>query len=229
MNYPGGKNGGGAFHTLINLMPPHTTYIEPFLGSGAVMRHKRAAVVNIGLDLDPDAIRLATAGGIVKSGDGSSLEIHRGDGIEFLENWTAAPSDLVYCDPPYIMGTRRGGALYRYEMTDADHRRLLTIINRLRCMVMISGYYSELYARRLAKWNSIQYQAMTRGGRLATEWVWFNFPAPVALHDYRFLGQGFRERERITRKKKRWAKRLAAMPMLERRAMLAAIQEAWPT
>ena len=43
---------------------------------------------------------------------------------------------------------------------------------------------------------------MTRGGRLATEWVWMNYPEPIALHDYRYLGEDFREREPIKRKKR---------------------------
>ncbi|MGJ8626091.1 MAG: hypothetical protein ACSHXB_03935 [Sulfitobacter sp.] len=41
MTYPGGKNGGGAYQRIINHMPPHRFYIEPFLGSGAVLRNKR--------------------------------------------------------------------------------------------------------------------------------------------------------------------------------------------
>ena len=50
-------------------------------------------------------------------------------------------------------------------------------------------------------------------------------PSPqVALHDYRYLGEGFRERERIKRKKTRWVKRLDRMPMLEKRALLSAIE-----
>ena len=69
---------------------------------------------------------------------------------------------------------------------------------------------------------------MTGGGRPATEWLWCNFPPPVTLHDYRYLGAGFRERERIKRKKQRWTDRLHRLPMLERRALLAAIEEAWP-
>ena len=41
MGYPGGKAGAGVYQTIINLMPPHDVYIEPFLGGGAVMRLKR--------------------------------------------------------------------------------------------------------------------------------------------------------------------------------------------
>ena len=56
MSYFGGKSGAGVFQTLINLMPPHEVYIEPFLGGGAVMRLKRPAPLNLGIELDPGAI-----------------------------------------------------------------------------------------------------------------------------------------------------------------------------
>ncbi|MDQ2510981.1 DNA adenine methylase, partial [Pseudomonas aeruginosa] len=39
-------------------MPPHQTYIESHLGGGAVMRNKKAAQRNIGLDLDAKVIEL---------------------------------------------------------------------------------------------------------------------------------------------------------------------------
>ena len=42
---------------------------------------------------------------------------------------------------------------------------------------------------------------MTRGAWLATEWLWCNFPPPVALLDYRHLGASYRERRRIKRLK----------------------------
>jgi hypothetical protein len=31
MPYPGGKGGDGVFQTIINRMPPHRVYAEPFL------------------------------------------------------------------------------------------------------------------------------------------------------------------------------------------------------
>ena len=49
--YPGGK--GGVFQRLINIMPSHEVYIETHLGGGAVMRNKRPARYNIGIEIDP--------------------------------------------------------------------------------------------------------------------------------------------------------------------------------
>ena len=60
---------------------------------------------------------------------------------------------------------------------------------------------------------------------MATEGGGMKFPAPGEVHDYQFLGETFRERERIKRKKARWAARLERMPGLERQALLMAIQE----
>lgn len=52
-----------------------------------------------------------------------------------------------------------------------------------------------------------------------------NYPEPTALHDYRYLGENFREREKITRQKRRWKARLLRMNTLQRFALLASIAE----
>lgn len=52
-----------------------------------------------------------------------------------------------------------------------------------------------------------------------------NYPRPVRLHEYTYLGDGFRERERIKRKAARWAARLRGMSPLERQAILAALED----
>lgn len=176
----------------------------------------------------PDAIT-----GLFKSGKragiakndvaGPAWHLFHGDAIPFLSAYPFGGSELVYCDPPYMRETRGPRDIYRCELDDLDHMLLLSILRRLPCRVMISGYWSERYAEFLSGWDTVQYQTMTRGGTPRTEWLWCNFPEPVALHDYTYLGGDFRARERIKRKKLRWVNKIRRMPLLERRALLAAI------
>ena len=93
---------------------------------------------------------------------------------------------------------------------------------------MVSGYDSVLYRRLLRGWHRESYQVTTRGGTTRTEHIWCNFPAPHELHDYRYLGENFRERQRIKRQRERVLTKFGAMPALERKALLSALNEAWP-
>jgi DNA adenine methylase len=164
------------------------------------------------------------AGRIASNGEATRWEFLNTDALAWLAAYDWRGGEFLYCDPPYVRSTRKQArALYRYEMTDDQHRALLSILLRLPCPVMVSGYYSEMYAQALTGWRVAMFETTTRGGSPATEWVWMNYPAPVALHDYRYLGDGFRERERIKRKKRRWVEKLRKMGTLEKQAILAAI------
>lgn len=220
MTYKGGKAGSGVYQQIVNQIPPHEVYIEPFLGGGAVLLHKKPAACTIGIDSDSDVIvqwESAGYGGIV---------VH-GDAISYLQNWRYDQVTFVYADPPYLMETRSSKRkLYTYEFGDVDqHEELLRVLKSLPCMVAISGYWSSLYESMLQGWRSISFNAQTRSGRTAREWLWMNYPEPVELHDYSYLGSNFREREKITRQKKRWRARLARMDQLQRYALLEAIAE----
>lgn len=50
LNYPGSKWNMARF--IISLMPPHTTYLEPFFGSGAVFFNKEASQIETINDID---------------------------------------------------------------------------------------------------------------------------------------------------------------------------------
>jgi len=220
-SYPGGKNGMGVYQNIINNMPPHDVYIEPFVGGGAILKRKRPAESNIVIDSDAEAI-VALQGYC----EVNSVRYMIGDGVQFLRDTKLNSRVLVYADPPYVRSTRSCQRdLYKHEWTDSDHEAFLELITSLPCMVMVSGYDSELYGRKLAGWHKITFTGMTHRGQKRTECVWMNFPPPTALHDYRYLGDGFRERERIKRKSKRWAKKVAEMNELERQAVLSACRQ----
>lgn len=213
MTYPGGKGGSGVYQRIINEQPPHDVYIEPFLGGGAVMLAKRPASTTIGIDV---------ARSTIASFDGSGREIICADGISYLQNRRWIGRELVYCDPPYPLGSRRSGKpIYDHEMTDAQHKTLLAVLQGLPCMVQVSSYWNPLYCEALKEWRLIKFRAMTRRGP-AIEFLWMNYPKPTILHDWRFVGANYKERERIHKKAQRWAARASAMPELERQAVLSA-------
>ena len=218
-HFPGGKGRNGVYQRLINQMPPHRVYIETHLGGGAVMRHKRPAEINFGVDLDPKV--LARWRGVPK------VQLVQADAATFLRSLRLRGEELVYADPPYLGAARRSPrSPYRFGYTEEDHVELLEALKALPCMVMISGYWSPLYARMLAGWRTMRFPARLRSGEMAEEWVWMNYPEPAALHDYRYLGETFRERERIQRRIRRWRKRLASLPALERKAIIASLADA---
>ena len=224
MAYPGGKSSSGVYQKIINQMPPHDVYIEPFLGGGSVMKYKRPALSSIGIDADVQVVENWRDANI------TGLKVINADALAFLPEWFAAtkiaPSRvLVYMDPPYLGSARASSRpIYTHEMlTEEEHIELLEMAKGLPCSVILSGYYSDLYETNLQGWRHIEFQTMTRGGFPAMESLWMNYPEPYELHDYRYLGDGYRERERIKRKVNRWRKRLEEMGSLERYALLEAM------
>lgn len=202
------------FPNLINLMPPHRVYIEPFLGGGSVMRHKRPAQVSVGVDLD--ARPLARF-----SNYPASYTFMRADAVDALVSLQPGADALVYCDPPYLPSCRRSPrSPYRHSLDQAGHERLLTCLRQLPCAVMISTYPCELYERVLSDWHQVTFQGTSHVGR-RVEVVWLNFVPGGLLHDTRFLGEDFRQREVIRRRQRRLADHLRKLPDPELQIALA--------
>lgn len=210
MRYPGGK--GRCFQHIISLMPPHETYIETHLGGGAVMRQKRPARKNIGIDIDPSVISMWADMPM------QNLELRSLDAVEFLRSYQFNGRELVYADPPYLASTRSRSKIYRYEYDDSRHVELLTALRQLPCFVIVSGYAAELYTEMLEGWREVSFPGDSHTGP-RTEFAWLNFDPPEALHDYRFCGSDFRERERIKRRRVGLTKRIASLSAVERRAL----------
>lgn len=214
-SYLGAKNGSGVYQAIINLMPPHDTYIEAFRGTGAVLRRKPPASRNITIDKDSSIID--------RYNYGVPEEFICGDAVATIAEFDYAGlgRTLIYCDPPYLHTTRTSKARYKYEMSDNDHKQLLQILKTLSCYVILSGYRNDIYDSELKSWWQIDFQSMTRGG-VRTETVWCNFE-PGQVHYHTYAGKDFTDRQRIKRKAERWAKNFALLPTGERQAVLSAL------
>lgn len=217
--YPGGK--GKCFHHIINVMPPHKRYIETHLGAGAVMRHKRPAAENIGIEIDPQVVARW------KRYPMPGVRIFAGDALKVIADMRPGPGDLLYCDPPYLPEARKREVAYRYDYLAEDHERLLMLLKSFECHIVLSGYASRLYERELHNWSKHEFRAQTQAGPV-TETLWTNFePGPV-LHDYSYIGAGFRERERLRRRVTSLADRLSKAPSIELNAALANLADVAP-
>lgn len=213
MGYLGSKAASGAYQAIIALMPPHDTYVELCVGSGAVLRRKPPAARTIAVDLDRSVLgSLPPAVNVVCR-----------DAITYLDDgdYPRSTRTLIYADPPYLHSTRTSKHRYKYEMTDLQHRRLLRRLLRSRANIILSGYPSALYDSMLPGWGTLEFQVMTRGGP-RTEKLWFNF-TPDRVHWAAYAGKNFIDRQRIKRKAGRWAANYRALPPGERLAILAAM------
>jgi site-specific DNA-adenine methylase len=169
------------------------------------------------------------SGHIVTFDDDTRYELYCADALQLLPHLGLGHDALVYADPPYLLSTRtEKRPLYRYEMGEEwEHEMMIGAFDKLPCKIMISGYWSGLYAGLMKDgWRNFDYTAYDRQNRPRQEYVWCNFPEPSRLHDYTFIGDNFRERERIKRKAARWVGRFENLPALERRAILEQLDAA---
>jgi DNA adenine methylase len=93
-----------------------------------------------------------------------------------------APGTLLYCDPPYLHETRTSLEAYSFELSEAQHKELLSVLVEFKGKVMLSGYPSELYDSTLKGWSRYTFDLPNNaaGGvakRRMTEVLWCNFDA----------------------------------------------------
>jgi DNA adenine methylase len=86
----------------------------------------------------------------------ASVQVECDDFAAILARYDG-PHTLLFCDPPYVPSARKDGG-YRYEMTEADHRRLLEAVTRCQGKVLICGYPSVLYSEALVGWRCLMRQ-----------------------------------------------------------------------
>ena len=111
------------------------------------MRKKPQAKRNIGIEAHPLTIDKW------KQTEQVDFELIHGEALEYLKAYTFSGKELLYCDPPYRRELRRSQKkIYRYDYSVKQHIDFLDFVKSLPCMVMISGYYSDLYTNALSDW-----------------------------------------------------------------------------
>lgn len=100
------------------------------------------------------------------------------------------PQTLHYVDPPYLAETRSPAnkydvkfRMYRHELDDAGHVRLLDALQELSGMVVLSGYRSGLYEAALRGWRRVETRAHADGARERVEVLWLNRRAAEVQSD----------------------------------------------
>ena len=81
---------------------------------------------------------------------------------------------FIYCDPPYLHGTRKN-YLYKHEMEDSEHEELLKILAAHQGRVLLSGYDNEMYNDYLSGWSKAQKDTSAENGLRRTETIWMNY------------------------------------------------------
>lgn len=111
------------------------------------------------------------------------VQIESTDALAVIRRFDA-PGTCFYLDPPYVFGTRVASArrLYTEEMDDAAHEALAKVLHGIRGMAVLSGYPSPLYERLYGDWRCETTTAWAEQQKAATEALWINPAADVALN-----------------------------------------------
>lgn len=84
---------------------------------------------------------------------------------------------LFYCDPPYAHDSRGDSKAYGFEMTDSDHERFASALNRIKGCAVVSGYDCKLYRGLFKGWRCVAAPAKVCHSvkQPRQEMVWMNF------------------------------------------------------
>ena len=93
---------------------------------------------------------------------------------------------FMYLDPPYVHGTRKN-YLYKYEMEDYEHEKLLPVLVKHPGKILLSGYDNEMYNDYLSGGRKVHKSTTAENGIRRTETLWMNYdiePEQITLKQY---------------------------------------------
>ena len=221
--YPGHKNIFGLYHKIINQIPKHKFYYELFAGSAAIAKQLKLKNSNAKFflnDIDKSVTDKLCC-------SFRKEEILNQDTIRIiiaLIKGEADTDNFIFLDPPYLHSTRSNPKLYKYEMTDNDHKLLLKTILELKCNVMIIHPVCELYDTWLKDWRKVLIK-VRYSNKTSLECLYMNYKLPGTLQTDSYLGKDCWDRQRIKRKAIALINKLSSLPELERNYVIQRVQE----
>lgn len=103
----------------------------------------------------------------------SAVQIENLPAIELIERYDTEDV-FIYADPPYLHGTRKN-YLYKYEMQDSDHEKLLKALIRHQGNILLSGYDNDMYNDMLHDWHKVHKATRAERGHRRIETLWMNY------------------------------------------------------
>lgn len=250
LRYPGSK--WNLANKIVELLPKHKTYLEPYFGSGAVLFTKEPSAIETVNDLNDDVVNLfkviqqepaalaekifltpysrkiydkaweirpeneidKALNFVIRSvmshgfrnieKSGWKIDVNGRERAYAVKHWNDLPELIqemtlrlkqvqiesrpaielidkynregvcMYIDPPYVLSTRTRKQ-YTVEMEDWEHEELLNILNHSKAKIILSGYNSDLYNKRLSNWGRAEFAATAEKGLPRIEILWMNF------------------------------------------------------
>lgn len=94
------------------------------------------------------------------------------------------PETLFFVDPPYLPETRpNSGRIYSHELDIEDHVALAEALRVCAGYVVLSGYWSPLYARLYNDWMVASQRTTINHGGVRTEYLWISPRTAAALEE----------------------------------------------
>ncbi|AFA50242.1 DNA adenine methylase [Acetobacterium woodii] len=101
------------------------------------------------------------------------VQIENQPAIRIIERYDR-DNVLMYIDPPYLLSTR-SKRIYKHEMKDQDHEKLIDVLINHKAFIIISGYDNDMYNDLLRGWSKQYANVLAEGGKSAVEVIWMNY------------------------------------------------------
>lgn len=112
-----------------------------------------------------------------------SVQIEQMPALELLLRYDTEDV-FIYLDPPYLYDVRKK-YLYKYEMSDEEHEKLILTVIGHKGKIMISGYDNEMYNSYLKGWNKVCKETIAESGAKRVEVLWMNYQAgQMCINDF---------------------------------------------